>query len=239
MEAAHASLRRLQVDYVDLYQAHRYDPAVPLEETLRAFDDFVRQGKVLYVGVSERTASQIADALRIADDMGLDRIVSTQPQYSLLWRVVEADVQPLCDHEGIGLLAWSPLAQGLLTGKYKPGAPLPPNSRAVGPASGKFATGGLDDDVLSRIAELGVLAAELGVSMTHLALAWVLHNPGVSAAIVGASRPEQIRDSAQACEVVLDRPTLDRIEKIIGPVAERDPDKIPSEPMDHRKEATA
>jgi aryl-alcohol dehydrogenase-like predicted oxidoreductase len=157
IEAAHGSLRRLGVDYIDLYQAHRFDEEAPLIETLRAFDDLVRQGKILYVGVSEWTAAQIAQALKLADQIGLDRIVSNQPQYNLLWRVAEEDVFPLCQREGIGQLAWSPLAQGLLTGKYLPGNPPPDGSRGAGLAASQFASRALTDGVLKRIAEVGQL----------------------------------------------------------------------------------
>jgi aryl-alcohol dehydrogenase-like predicted oxidoreductase len=238
MEACAGSLRRLQVDYIDIYQAHRYDPDVPLEETLQAFDDLIRQGKVLYVGVSEWTAPQIADALAIADRLGLTRIVSNQPQYSMLWRVPEADVQPLAVREGLGQMVWSPLCQGLLTGKYRPGEPLPAGSRAAGPVGDKFATGGLDHEVLSAIAELGKVAADCGITMTQLALAWVLHNPYVSSAIVGASTAAQLRECAAAADITLTPEVFDKTEAIIGPYAERDPSRIPSEPQDYRQGVT-
>jgi aryl-alcohol dehydrogenase-like predicted oxidoreductase len=235
VEGCHASLRRLKTDYLDLYQAHRYDVETPLEETLRAFDDLVRQGKVLYVGVSEWTAAQIASALRIADRLGLRRIVCNQPQYSMLWRVLEADVQPLCVREGLGQMVWSPLCQGLLTGKYRPGAPPPAGSRAAGPAGGKFATGGLAPDVLGAIADLGRIAADGGMTTTQLALAWVLHHPYVSSAVAGASTPAQIAECAAAADLTLPGDVVARIEEIIGPYAERDPSHIPSEPQDYRR----
>jgi aryl-alcohol dehydrogenase-like predicted oxidoreductase len=234
MEAARASLRRLRTDYIDLYQAHRYDHSTPLEETLLAFDDLVRQGKVLYVGVSEWTAGQIADALRIADQLGLRRIIANQPQYHLLWRVIEASVEPLCRREGIGQLAWSPLAQGVLTGKYAPGAPPPAGSRAVGHGAVKFASGALDDEVLSRVAALAPLAADLGITLSQLAIAWVLGNPGVSTAIVGASSPEQLAENAAASGITLTADVLARIDEVVGPVVERDPARTPSEPTDYR-----
>jgi aryl-alcohol dehydrogenase-like predicted oxidoreductase len=239
MEGCHASMRRLQVDYIDIYHAHRYDERTPLEETLIAFDDLVRQGKVLYVGVSEWTAAQIEEALRLADELGLRRIVCNQPQYSMLWRALEAEVQPLAIREDLGQLVWSPLAGGLLTGKYRPDEPPPPDSRAAGPVKDKFASGGLDPDVLYRIAELGTLAADCGLSMTQLALAWVLHNPHVSSAIVGASSPEQISECVSASGVSLDDDVVARIEEIMGPIAERDPSKIPSEPQDYRRAVTS
>jgi aryl-alcohol dehydrogenase-like predicted oxidoreductase len=237
MEAAHGSLRRLKTDYIDLYQAHRYDPGVPLEETLRAFDDLVRQGKVLYIGVSEWTAGQITAALEIAGQLGLDRIISNQAQYSMLWRVIEADVIPLTEREGIGHLAWSPLAQGLLTGKYLPGAAPPAGSRAAGPARSEFASGSLTDDVLKRIAQLAPLAAELGVSMPQLALAWVLRNPNVASAIVGASTPEQIAHNVLASGIQLSDDIAARIDEIIEPIVERDPARTPAHPSDFYRDS--
>src|SRR4249920_561208 len=203
-ESLHASLRRLQTDYVDLYQAHRFDYETPLEETLRAFDDLVRQGKVLYVGVSEWRAEQIADALRIAAEMGFDRIVSSQPQYNMIWRVIEAEVIPLCEKEGIGQIVWSPIAQGVLTGKYQPGDAPPSGSRATDPSGSSFIEGYLSDDILRRVQQLGPVAAEAGLSLAQLAVAWVLQNPNVSAAIVGATRPEQVRENVRASGVRLD-----------------------------------
>jgi aryl-alcohol dehydrogenase-like predicted oxidoreductase len=217
MAAAHGSLRRLKTDYIDLYQAHRYDNRTPLSETLRAFDDLVRQGKVLYVGVSEWTAGQIAAALEIAGQLGLDRIISNQPQYNMLWRVIEAEVVPLCDREGIGQIVWSPLAQGLLSGKYLPGEPFPAVSRAAGPAKSQFGAGALADDVLKRVAQLQPLAAERDLSMPQLALAWVLRNPSISAAIVGASTPEQIAHNASAAGIQLDDDVASRIDEILEP----------------------
>ncbi|MDO0924200.1 aldo/keto reductase family protein [Streptomyces sp. TG1A-8] len=233
MEAVHGSLRRLRTDYIDLYQAHRFDERTPLAETLRAFDDLVRQGKVLYVGVSEWTAGQISEALELADRMGLDRIISNQPQYNLVWRVIEEEVIPLCEREGIGQLAWSPLAQGLLTGKYLPGRPAPAGSRAAGAAASQFASGALTDDVLARVAQLGEVAADLGLSMPQLAIAWVLRNPNVASAIVGATKPEQIAQSATASGVELDDETVERIDRILGPIVERDPRRTPAQPTDY------
>ena len=233
MEAAHGSLRRLKTDYIDLYQAHRFDEQTPLAETLRAFDDLIRQGKVLYVGVSEWTAAQISKALELADLMGLDRIISNQPQYNLVWRVVEEKVIPLCEREGIGQLAWSPLAQGLLSGKYLPGKPPPAGSRAAGVAASQFATGALTDSVLKRIAELGEVAADLALTMPQLALAWVLRNPNVASAIVGATKPEQIAQSATASGIELDDESVERIDRILEPIIERDPRKTPSQPADY------
>jgi aryl-alcohol dehydrogenase-like predicted oxidoreductase len=224
MESCHASLKRLQTDYVDLYQAHRFDYETPLEETLRAFDDLVRQGKVLYLGVSEWTASEIAEALRIAGEMGFDRIVSSQPQYSMIWRVPETEVIPLCEKEGIGQIVWSPIAQGVLTGKYKPGADLPTGSRATDETGGKdMVSWLLDDYFLKPVQELKPIADDVGLTMAQLAVAWVLQNPNVSAAIVGASRPEQVRDNAAAAGVILDAEVRKRIDEVMDPVAIRDP----------------
>jgi aryl-alcohol dehydrogenase-like predicted oxidoreductase len=223
MESAHASLRRLQTDYVDLYQAHRFDHETPLEETLRAFDDLVRQGKVLYVGVSEWRAEQIAEALRIADQMGFDRIISNQPQYNMIWRVIESEIVPLCEKEGIGQIVWSPVAQGVLTGKYQPGAAPPAGSRATDQSGSTFISSYLNDDLLSRVQQLRPLADEAGLSLAQLAIAWTLQNPSVSAAIIGATRPEQVRENVKASGVRLDAELLRRIDDILGPVIVRDP----------------
>ncbi|MFV2178992.1 aldo/keto reductase family protein [Actinomadura sp. LOL_016] len=224
MESINGSLRRLGTDYVDLYQAHRFDYETPLEETLRAFDDLVRQGKVLYVGVSEWRAEEIERALKIADEMGFDRIVSSQPQYSMLWRVIEDEIVPLCEREGVGQIVWSPIAQGVLTGKYKPGQPLPEGSRATDDKGGSdMIQRYMGDDHLARVQELRPIADELGLSMAQLAIAWTLQNPNVSAAIVGASRPEQVRDNVKAAGVKLDADVLERIDGVLGPVVIRDP----------------
>ncbi|MEU4534657.1 aldo/keto reductase family protein [Streptosporangium sp. NPDC023825] len=228
-ESLHGSLRRLQTDYVDLYQAHRFDNETPLEETLKTFDDLVRQGKVLYVGVSEWTAEQIGRALKIADEMGFDRLVSNQPQYSMLWRVIEAEVVPLSEKEGVGQVVFSPIAQGVLTGKYRPGQPPPAGSRATDDSGGKnFIARMLNDDVLTRVQQLEPVAADLGLSMAQLAVAWVLQNPNVSSAIVGASRPEQVRDNVKASGVKLESEVLKKIDDILGPIVERDPAKTVS-----------
>ncbi len=223
MESLHASLERLQTDHVDLLQAHRYDYEAPLEETLRAFDDLVRQGKVHYVGVSEWTAAQIADALRIADDMGFDRLVSNQPQYSLLWRVIEAEVVPLCEAEGLGQVVWSPLAQGILTGKYAPGQPPPPGSRATSEDGADPIGWLLRDEVLEPVAAYAALCREAGYSPAAVGLAWVLQNPNVSTAILGASRPEQVAENVGALDVVLDADLLLAIDQVLEPAVLRDP----------------
>jgi aryl-alcohol dehydrogenase-like predicted oxidoreductase len=229
-ESAHGSLRRLRTDHIDLYQAHRYDYETPLEETLRAFEDLVRQGKVLYVGVSEWRAEQISDALRIADQMGFDRIVSNQPQYNMLWRVIEAEVVPLCEKEGIGQIVWSPIAQGVLTGKYEPGSPPPAGSRATDPSGSGFISHLLSDDVLTRVQQLVPVAAESGLSLAQLAVAWTLQNPNVCAAIVGATRPEQVRENVKASGVTLDDSVMRRIDDVLAPVIVRDPAKTASPP---------
>ncbi|MFD6951260.1 MULTISPECIES: aldo/keto reductase family protein [unclassified Nocardiopsis] len=224
MRGAEDSLRRLGTDYLDLYQAHRFDYSTPLEETMRAFEDLVRQGKVLYVGVSEWRAEEIERALKIADEMGFDRIVSNQPQYNMLWRVIEPEVVPLSEREGIGQIVWSPIAGGVLTGKYKPGQELPAGSRAADPNSGHFLRGPLEDQVLlERVQKLEPLAAEAGLSPAQLAVAWVLQNRNVSSAIIGASRPEQVEDNVRAAGVKLDEGLLARIDEILGDSVKRDP----------------
>ncbi|WP_329257764.1 aldo/keto reductase family protein [Actinoallomurus sp. NBC_01490] len=230
-ESIHGSLRRLGTDYVDLYQAHRFDHETPLEETLRAFDDLVRQGKVLYVGVSEWRAEEIARALKIADEMGLDRIVSNQPQYSMLWRVIESEVVPLSEREGVGQVVFSPLAQGVLTGKYVPGQAPPAGSRATDAEGGASVIKRvLREEVLTRVQRLRPIAEEAGLSMAQLAVAWVLQNPNVSSAIIGASRPEQVRDNVRAAGVRLDPALLKRIDEVLEPVIERDPARTVSPP---------
>ena len=229
MESINGSLRRLQTDYVDLYQAHRFDNETPLEETLRAFDDIVRQGKALYIGVSEWRADEIAHALAIAEEMGFDRIISSQPQYSMLWRVIEEEVVPLCQAEGIGQIVWSPIAQGVLTGKYLPGQPPPAGSRATDEQGGdNFIKRLMTDDLLTRVQELKPIAQDAGLSMAQLAVAWVLQNPNVSAAIIGATRPEQVHDNVKASGVKLDAEILKRIDDVLGPEIVRDPAKTVS-----------
>jgi aryl-alcohol dehydrogenase-like predicted oxidoreductase len=223
MESAHGSLRRLQTDYVDLYQAHRYDHETPLEETLRAFDDLVRQGKVLYVGVSEWRAEEIAAALRIAGEMGFDRIVSNQPEYSMLWRVIESEVIPLCEKEGLSQIVFSPVGQGVLTGKYRPGEAPPPGSRAPDPSGSRFIESMLNDDVLTRVQRLRPLAEEAGLTLAQLAVAWTLQNPNVAAAIIGATRPEQVRENVRASGVRLDPGLMTRIDEVLGPEIFTDP----------------
>jgi aryl-alcohol dehydrogenase-like predicted oxidoreductase len=230
IESAHASLRRLQTDYIDVYQAHRYDHETPVEETMRAFDDLVRAGKVLYVGVSEWRAEEIAAALRAADQMGLDRIVSNQPQYNMLWRVIEAEVVPLCQKEGIGQVVFSPIAQGALTGKYRPGAAPPAQSRATDPSGSGFISRWLNDKTLTAVERLRPVAEEAGLSLAQLAVAWTLQNPNVSAAIIGATRPEQVRENVKAAGVKLDQALMARIDEALGDAVQRDPAHTASPP---------
>lgn len=214
MEQCHASLRRLGVDYIDLYQCHRYDPETPLEETLRALDDLVTQGKVLYVGVSQWSALQIAEALHLARRLGLDPIVSNQPLYNLLQREVEDEVMPLCAREGIGLVVFSPLAQGVLTGKYRPGEPPPPGSRAADPQGSVFMGRVYTADALARAQQLARLARDAGLTPAQLAVAWVLRRPEVTSAIVGASRPEQLQETIAAAEVRLEPDLLQKLDAL-------------------------
>jgi aryl-alcohol dehydrogenase-like predicted oxidoreductase len=228
MESINGSLRRLQTDYVDLYQAHRYDFATPLEETMEAFADIVRAGKALYIGVSEWTAEQIRAGHALARELRIP-FVSNQPQYSMLWRVIEAEVIPTCAELGIGQIVFSPIAQGVLTGKYLPGQPPPAGSRATDEKDGaQFIQRLLTDEVLTRVQQLRPLAEQAGLTMAQLAVAWVLQNPNVSSAIVGASRPEQLRDNVKASGVKLDADLMKAIDEILEPVVERDPAKTQS-----------
>jgi len=223
MEAAHGSLSRLQTDYIDLYQAHRFDVETPLEETMQAFADLVRQGKVLYVGVSEWTAEQLRAGAALAKDLGF-QLISNQPQYSMLWRVIEGEVVPTSKELGISQVVWSPIAQGVLTGKYKPGQPLPEGSRATDDKGGaSMIKRWMRDDVLERVQQLQPLAQEAGLSMAALAVAWTLQNDNVATAIIGASRPEQVVDNVAAAGVKLDADLLGKIDEILDPVIERDP----------------
>ena len=223
MESINGSLRRLQTDYVDLYQAHRYDAFTPLEETMTAFADVVRSGKALYIGVSEWTAEQIRAGHALAKELNI-QLVSSQPQYSALWRVIEAEVVPTCEELGLGQIVWSPIAQGVLTGKYLPGAPLPAGSRATDEKGGADVVARLlSDDVLERVQLLKPLADQAGLTMAQLSVAWVLQNSNVSAAIIGASRPEQVTENVKAAGVKLDADLLKKMDEILAPVAEFDP----------------
>lgn len=222
-ESIDGSLRRLRTDYVDLYQAHRYDHETPLEETMQAFADVVRQGKALYIGVSEWTADQIRAGHALAKDLGI-QLVSNQPQYSALWRVIELEVVPTSRELGVSQIVWSPIAQGVLTGKYQPGAPLPEGSRATDDKGGaKMIARFMRDEVLERVQGLRPVADELGLTMAQLSIAWVLSNDNVSAAIIGASRPEQVHDNAKAAGVTLPAEVLSRIDEVLGDVVVSDP----------------
>jgi aryl-alcohol dehydrogenase-like predicted oxidoreductase len=222
-EAVEGSLRRLQTDHIDLYQAHRFDVETPLEETMQAFADVVHSGKVHYIGVSEWSAEQIRAAHQLAVELKVP-FVSNQPQYSMLWRVIEAEVVPTCEELGIGQVVWSPIAQGVLTGKYKPGQPHPAGSRATDEAGGaNMISRWLRDDVLTAVGRLEPIAAEAGLSMAQLAVAWVLQNPNVASAIIGASRPEQVTDNVAAAGVTLDADVLKAIDEALGDVVTTDP----------------
>ncbi len=225
MESINGSLTRLQTDYVDLYQAHRYDSETPLEETMQAFADLVRMGKVLYIGVSEWTAQQIKEGHDLAEQLGI-QLISNQPQYSMLWRVIEGDVVPTCVSLGMSQIVFSPIAQGVLTGKYRPGEQPPPGSRATDDKGGaNMIKRWMRDDVLERVQQLVPLAQEAGLSMAQLAVAWVLQNDNVASAIIGASRPEQVHDNVAAAAVRLEDDLMDKIDKVLDPVVERDPGK--------------
>ncbi len=229
LESIDGSLRRLQTDYVDLYQAHRYDFETPLEETMRAFADVVRAGKALYIGVSEWTAEQIRAGKELADELGV-HLVSNQPQYSMLYRVIDAEVVPTSRELGISQIVFSPILQGVLTGKYKPGQPPPEGTRATDEKGGgaRFVQQWLRDDVLERVQQLQPLAEQAGLSLAQLAVAWVLQNDNVAAAIIGASRPQQVVENVKASGVRLEAELLKRIDEIVAPVAETDPAKTQS-----------
>jgi len=228
MESINASLTRLGTDHVDLYQAHRYDYETPLEETMEAFADVVRSGKAHYIGVSEWRAEEIRAAHQLARELRIP-LVSSQPQYNMLWRVIEAEVVPTCEELGIGQIVWSPIAQGVLTGKYKPGAELPAGTRATDESGGAgMIKGWLRDDVLTRVQNLQPLADEAGLSLAQLAVAWVLQNPNVSAAIIGASRPEQVTENVKAAGVKLEDELLKQVDEVLGDAVERDPAKTQS-----------
>src|SRR6476659_4199984 len=224
MESINGSLTRLQTDYVDLYQAHRFDTDTPLEETMQAFAQVVRQGKALYIGVSEWTAEQLRAGHALAKDLGI-QLVSSQPQYSMLWRVIEREVVPTSRELGVSQIVWSPIAQGVLTGKYQPGAAPPPGSRATDEKGGqdtikRFMT----DDVLTREQAMRTIADELDLTMAQLAVAWVLSNDNVAAALVGASRPEQVHENVKAAGVVIPADAMQRIDDALGDAVVSDPD---------------
>ena len=220
-EQCHASLRRLGVEYVDLYQCHRFDPEVPVDETLRALEDLVHAGKVLYLGVSEWSGEQIRDAVGMQERMGWHRLISNQPQYNMLVRTIEDEVIPASEEAGVGQIVWSPLAQGVLTGKYRPGAPLPENTRAADPSSNSFMEPLLQQPVLEAVDRLRPIADEAGITLAQLALAWVLRQPNVASAIVGATRVEQVETNAAASGIRLDPDALRRIDEALEGVVRR------------------
>jgi len=231
MESCHASLKRLNVENIDLYQMHRFDVETPLEESLQAFEDLIRQGKVNYIGFSEWTASQISAALKIQDQRGFSRFVSSQPQYSALWRIIEAEVVPVSRKEGIGQIVWSPVTQGVLTGKYKPGGKLPAGSRATDKKSGAgMISRWMRDDVLEAVQKLAPIADSVGLTMSQLAIAWVLQNDNVSSAIMGATKPSQVKENVKAAGVKLDTSVMSAIDKALGSLPERDP-KLTTSPQ--------
>lgn len=228
MESINGSLKRLGTDYVDLYQAHRYDFETPLEETMVAFADLVRAGKVHYIGVSEWTASQIAAGAALARELRIP-FVSNQPQYSMLWRVIEPEVVPTCETEGLSQIVWSPLAQGVLTGKYLPGAPVPDGSRATDDQGGaNMIARFMKDTVLEKVQALRPIADQAGLTMAQLAVAWVLQNTNVASAIVGATKPEQLEDNVKGVGLTLEPAILDAIDAALDGVMERDPSKTVS-----------
>jgi aryl-alcohol dehydrogenase-like predicted oxidoreductase len=225
MESINGSLERLQTDYVDLYQAHRYDYETPLEETMQAFADVVRQGKALYIGVSEWTAEQIRAGAALAKELGF-QLISNQPQYSMLWRVIEGEVVPASKQLGLSQIVFSPIAQGVLTGKYKPGQPLPEGSRATDEKGGAdMIKRYMRDDVLEAVQRLQPVADQAGLTLAQLAIAWTLQNDNVASAIVGASRPAQVTDNVKAVGVKLDADALAAIDAALGDIPEHDSSK--------------
>ena len=228
MHSIDASLKRLNMDHVDLYQAHRFDVETPLEETMLAFADVVRQGKSLYIGVSEWDADQITRGAALARELRIP-FISNQPQYSMLWRVIEQEVIPASQDAGMSQIVWSPMAQGVLSGKYLPGQPPPAGSRATDELSGKnFIARWLNDDVLTRVQQLKPIAEKAGITMAQMSIAWVLQHKNVASAIVGATRPEQLDDNVKAAGVVLDADTLKAIDKVLDGVIISDPRKTES-----------
>ena len=228
MESIDGSLKRMNLDYVDLYQAHSFDVETPLEESMLAFADIVRQGKALYIGVSEWDADQITRGAALARELRVP-FISNQPQYSMLWRVIEQEVIPASQDAGMSQIVWSPMAQGVLSGKYLPGQPPPAGSRATDELSGKnFIARWLNDDVLTRVQQLKPIAEKAGITMAQMSIAWTLQNKNVASAIVGATRPEQLDDNVKAAGVVLDADTLKAIDKVLDGVVISDPRKTES-----------
>ena len=212
----HESLRALNTDYVDIFYCHRYDPETEMEEIVSSIDDFVRQGKVRYGGVSEWPAEQIAEAITVESTLKTHPLRASQPVYNLFNRYIEAAVLPICQQQGLGVVVFSPLAQGLLTGKYRAGQPLPAGSRAATDSVSQFITRYLTEDNFAKVDKLGALAQEIGVSLSQLSLAWVLRQPAISSALIGASKPEQVVENAHAVDVSLSQDVLKRIEDIFG-----------------------
>jgi aryl-alcohol dehydrogenase-like predicted oxidoreductase len=226
MESAHASLKRLNTDHIDLYQMHRFDFESPLDESLQAFDDLVRQGKVNYIGFSEWDSTQIGQALDIQKKCGWTRFISSQPQYSMLWRVIEKEVVPLSIKEGIGQIVWSPIAQGVLTGKYLPGKKVPAGSRATDKKSGAdMISRWMRDDVLTAVQTLRPIAESVDLTMSQLALAWALQNQNVSSVIMGATKPSQVKENVKASGVKLEKDVMAAIDKALVGLPEYDPKK--------------
>jgi voltage-dependent potassium channel beta subunit len=215
MEQVHASLKRMNLEYVDIFYCHRYDPETPVEETLRTIDDLIRQGKILYAGVSEWSAAQIEEAIATADKFLLDRIVVNQPVYNMFNRYIENEVIPVSEKYGIGQVVFSPLAQGVLTGKYKNGQ-VPDNSRASNQSINNFIKGMLNEDVFNKVEQLEAVAKEIDITLPELALAWILRQPNVSSALIGASKPSQIEQNVKAIDVVLPSEIQNRIETILS-----------------------
>lgn len=228
LEGIDASLRRLGTDYVDLYQAHRYDHETPLEETMQAFADVVRSGKALYIGVSEWDAEQLRAGHALAQELGF-QLISNQPQYSMLWRVIEGEVVPASRELGVSQIVWSPIAQGVLTGKYQPGQAPPEGSRATDEKGGaQMISRFMRDEVLEAVQRLEPIADDLGVELAQLAVAWVLANDNVAGAIVGASRPEQVTSNAAAAGLTLEADVLEKVDEVLGDLPETDPAKTVS-----------
>ena len=224
IESCNASLKRLNTDHIDLYQMHRFDHETPLEESLSAFDDLIRAGKVHYIGFSEWNAQEISQALKIQDARGYNRFISSQPQYSALWRVIESEVVPLSKKEGIGQIVWSPMAQGVLTGKYFPGKKPPAGSRATDKKSGADnISRWMRDDVLTAVQKLGPIAKEADLTIGQLSIAWVLQNPNVSSAIMGATKPSQVKENVKAAGVKLSADQMKAIDKALGSIPNMDP----------------
>ena len=229
MESVNASLKRLQTDHIDLYQFHRFDYETPLEESLSAFDDLIRQGKVFYIGFSEWSATEITSALKIQEKMSYNKFVSSQPQYSMLWRVIESQVVPACKANGIGQIVWSPIAQGALSGKYLPGKKPPAGSRATDKKGGaNMISRWMRDEVLSAVQKLKPIAESVDLTLSQLAIAWVLQNPNVSSAIIGATKPVQIKENVKASGVKLSERTMREIDQLLGSLPEKNPAKTES-----------